>query len=80
MFCVCREKLRSLKWTPIVYSTAINCIVVAAATVQKERSRRLCTAILNQVIRELAVAFKPSDMKLFSPSLFCSSHSSVSSK
>lgn len=31
--------------------------MVAAATVQKERSRRLSTAILNQVIRE-AVAFK----------------------
>ncbi|CAH2053952.1 unnamed protein product [Thlaspi arvense] len=57
-----REKLRSLKWAPIVYSTAIkghsvDNIVVAAATVQKERSRRLSTAILNQVIRE-AVAFK----------------------
>lgn len=35
----------------------MNSIVVAAATVQKERSRRLSTAILNQVIRE-AVAFK----------------------
>ncbi|KAG2272206.1 hypothetical protein Bca4012_074488 [Brassica carinata] len=57
-----REKLRSLKWAPIVYSTAItghsvDNIVVAAATVQKERSRRLSTATLNQVIRE-AVAFK----------------------
>ena len=31
--------------------------MVAAATVQKERSRRLSTATLNQVIRE-AVAFK----------------------
>lgn len=31
--------------------------MVAATTVQKERSRRLSTAILNQVIRE-AVAFK----------------------
>ncbi|KAG2241567.1 hypothetical protein Bca52824_096449 [Brassica carinata] len=59
-----REKLRSLKWAPIVYSTAItghsvDNIVVAAATVQKERSRRLSTATLNQVIRE-AVAFKSS--------------------
>ncbi|EOA30058.1 hypothetical protein CARUB_v10013165mg [Capsella rubella] len=57
-----RQKLRSLKWAPIVYSTAItghsvDNIVVAAATVQKERSRRLSTATLNQVIRE-AVAFK----------------------
>ncbi|KAL0885743.1 hypothetical protein Bca101_009726 [Brassica carinata] len=57
-----REKLRSLKWAPIVYSTAItghsvDNIVVAAATVQKERSRRLSTATLNQVIRE-PVAFK----------------------
>ncbi|CAN8259655.1 unnamed protein product [Cochlearia groenlandica] len=57
-----REKLRSLKWAPIVYSTAItghsvDNIIVAAETVQKERSRRLSTAILNQVIRE-AVAFK----------------------
>ncbi|KAJ0263868.1 GTP-binding protein EngA [Hirschfeldia incana] len=57
-----RMKLRSLKWAPIVYSTAItghsvDNIVVAAATVQKERSRRLSTATLNQVIRE-AVAFK----------------------
>lgn len=51
----------------MLYMNIYTCsIVVAAATVQKERSRRLCTAILNQVIRELAVAFKPSDMKLFS--------------
>lgn len=32
-------------------------IIVAAAAVEKERSRRLTTAILNQVVRE-AVAFK----------------------
>uniref|UniRef100_A0A6N2L3N7 GTPase Der n=1 Tax=Salix viminalis TaxID=40686 RepID=A0A6N2L3N7_SALVM len=45
-----REKLRTLQWAPIVYSTAI--------AVEKERSRRLGTSILNQVIRE-ALAFKP---------------------
>lgn len=33
-------------------------IIVAAATVEKERARRLTTATLNQVIRE-AIAFKP---------------------
>lgn len=32
-------------------------IIVSAAAVEKERSRRLTTAILNQVVRE-AVAFK----------------------
>ncbi|KAL0719727.1 hypothetical protein Bca4012_069051 [Brassica carinata] len=43
----------------VIYERHYTCsIVVAAATVQKERSRRLSTAILNQVIRELAVAFK----------------------
>ncbi|XP_056169421.1 uncharacterized protein LOC115675186 isoform X1 [Syzygium oleosum] len=57
-----REKLRSLDWAPIVYSTAIagnsvEKIIVAAGTVEKERSRRLSTAILNQVVQE-AVAFK----------------------
>ncbi|XP_073142672.1 uncharacterized protein [Henckelia pumila] len=57
-----REKLRILKWAPIVYSTAIqghsvDKIIVAASMVEKERSRRLTTAILNQVVRE-AVAFK----------------------
>ncbi|XP_051120308.1 uncharacterized protein LOC127244053 [Andrographis paniculata] len=57
-----RNKLRILNWAPIVYSTAIQGqsvekIVVAASMVAKERSRRLSTAILNQVIRE-AVAFK----------------------
>ncbi|KAL5764891.1 hypothetical protein ACOSQ2_017485 [Xanthoceras sorbifolium] len=57
-----REKLRSLDWAPIVYSTAIaghsvDKIVVAASTVEKERSRRLSTAILNQVVQE-ALAFK----------------------
>ncbi|KAJ4724266.1 GTPase Der [Melia azedarach] len=58
-----REKLRALDWAPIVYSTAIaghsvDKIIVAAATVDKERSRRLSTATLNQVVRE-AIAFKP---------------------
>ncbi|KAI3461096.1 hypothetical protein Pfo_017759 [Paulownia fortunei] len=57
-----REKLRILNWAPIVYSTAIQGhsvekIIMAAAMVEKERSRRLSTAILNQVVRE-AVAFK----------------------
>lgn len=57
-----REKLRILHWAPIVYSTAIagqnvDKIIVAASTVEKERSRRLSTAILNQVVQE-ALAFK----------------------
>ncbi|KAL5766585.1 hypothetical protein ACOSP7_017202 [Xanthoceras sorbifolium] len=57
-----REKLHSLDWAPIVYSTAIagrsvDKIIVAASTVEKERSRRLSTAILNQVVQE-ALAFK----------------------
>ncbi|KAJ8751249.1 hypothetical protein K2173_016430 [Erythroxylum novogranatense] len=57
-----REKLRILNWAPIVYSTAIaghsvEKILVAASTVEKERSRRLSTSILNQVVQE-ALAFK----------------------
>ncbi|KAG8653079.1 GTPase Der [Manihot esculenta] len=57
-----REKLRILHWAPIVYSTAIaghnvDKIIVAASAVEKERSRRLNTSILNQVVRE-ALAFK----------------------
>lgn len=57
-----REKLRVLNWAPIVYSTAIagqsvEKIIVAASAVEKERSRRLTTAILNQVVQE-ALAFK----------------------
>lgn len=57
-----REKLRLLNWAPIVYSTAIvghsvEKIIVAASAVEKERSRRLTTAILNQVVQE-ALAFK----------------------
>ncbi|GFP98781.1 GTPase der [Phtheirospermum japonicum] len=57
-----RQKLRILSWAPIVYSTAIKGlnvekITVAAGIVEKERSKRLSTATLNQVIRE-AVAFK----------------------
>ncbi|KAL8156457.1 uncharacterized protein LOC141668392 isoform X1 [Apium graveolens] len=57
-----REKLRLLNWAPIVYSTAIvghsvDKIIVAASAVEKERSRRLTTAILNQVVQE-ALAFK----------------------
>ncbi|CBI16384.3 unnamed protein product, partial [Vitis vinifera] len=57
-----REKLRVLGWAPIVYSTAIaghsvDKIIVAASTVEKERSRRLSTSILNQVVQE-ALAFK----------------------
>ncbi|KAK4441465.1 GTPase Der [Sesamum alatum] len=57
-----RGRLRILNWAPIVYSTAIQGqsvekIIVAASMVEKERSRRLSTAILNQVVRE-AVAFK----------------------
>ncbi|XP_020970994.1 uncharacterized protein LOC107624757 isoform X4 [Arachis ipaensis] len=58
-----REKLRILDWAPIVYSTAIaghsvDKIIDAASEVEKERSRRLGTSILNQVVLE-AVAFKP---------------------
>ncbi|XP_057456187.1 uncharacterized protein LOC130747309 isoform X2 [Lotus japonicus] len=58
-----REKLRGLDWAPIVYSTAIagqsvDKIIDAASEVEKERSRRLGTSILNQVVRE-ALAFKP---------------------
>ncbi|XP_061350231.1 uncharacterized protein LOC133295412 isoform X3 [Gastrolobium bilobum] len=58
-----REKLRKLDWAPIVYSTAIaghsvDKIIDAASEVEKERSRRLGTSILNQVVQE-AVAFKP---------------------
>lgn len=57
-----REKLRALDWAPIVYSTAIagqsvDKIIVAAETVDKERSRRLSTATINQVVQE-ALAFK----------------------
>ncbi|PON59046.1 GTP-binding protein EngA [Parasponia andersonii] len=57
-----REKLRILDWAPIVYSTAIagqsvEKVIVAASMVEKERSRRLSTAILNQVVQE-ALAFK----------------------
>lgn len=57
-----RTKLRILNWAPIVYSTAIagnsvDKIIVAASEVEKERSRRLSTATLNQVVHE-ALAFK----------------------
>ncbi|KAF3960728.1 hypothetical protein CMV_014581 [Castanea mollissima] len=57
-----REKVRVLDWAPIVYSTAIaghnvDKIIVAASTVEKERSRRLGTSILNQVVQE-SLAFK----------------------
>ncbi|XP_024025257.1 uncharacterized protein LOC21398388 isoform X2 [Morus notabilis] len=57
-----REKLRILDWAPIVYSTAIagqsvEKIIGAASMVEKERSRRLGTSILNQVLQE-ALAFK----------------------
>ncbi|KAL6908052.1 hypothetical protein ACP4OV_002222 [Aristida adscensionis] len=52
-----------LDWAPIVYCSATNGssvekIISAAALVEKERSRRLGTSILNQVVRE-AIAFKP---------------------
>ncbi|XP_039119588.1 GTPase Der, partial [Dioscorea cayenensis subsp. rotundata] len=58
-----REKLRELDWAPIVYSTAtsghsVDKIVGAASMVERERSRRLGTSILNQVVQE-ALAFKP---------------------
>lgn len=58
-----REKLRVLDWSPIVYSTAtsghgVEKIITAASMVEKERSRRLGTSILNQVVQE-ALAFKP---------------------
>ncbi|KAB2615430.1 hypothetical protein D8674_022018 [Pyrus ussuriensis x Pyrus communis] len=57
-----REKLRILGWAPIVYSTAIagqsvDKIIDAASTVEKERSRRLSTSVVNQVVQE-ALAFK----------------------
>ncbi|KAL6284305.1 hypothetical protein ACE6H2_015234 [Prunus campanulata] len=57
-----REKLRVLGWAPIVYSTAIagqsvDKIIIAASTVEKERSRRLSTSVVNQVVQE-ALAFK----------------------
>ncbi|KAK1429114.1 hypothetical protein QVD17_11316 [Tagetes erecta] len=57
-----RTKLRILNWAPIVYSTAIagnsvDRIIAAASEVEKERSRRLSTATLNQVVHE-ALAFK----------------------
>ncbi|KAG9449486.1 hypothetical protein H6P81_009451 [Aristolochia fimbriata] len=57
-----REKLRILDWAPIVYATALSGhsvekIISVASMVEKERSRRLGTSILNQVVRE-AVAFK----------------------
>ncbi|KAK9079072.1 hypothetical protein SSX86_000742 [Deinandra increscens subsp. villosa] len=57
-----RTKLRILNWAPIVYSTAlagnsVDRIIVAASEVGKERSRRLSTATLNQVVHE-ALAFK----------------------
>ncbi|XP_020099745.1 uncharacterized protein LOC109718134 [Ananas comosus] len=58
-----REKLRILDWAPIVYTSATNRhsvekIIAAASIVEKERSRRLGTSILNQVVQE-ALAFKP---------------------
>ncbi|OEL24615.1 GTPase Der [Dichanthelium oligosanthes] len=58
-----RGKLRILDWAPVVYCSATNGtsvekIISAAALVEKERSRRLGTSILNQVVRE-AIAFKP---------------------
>ncbi|PKA58223.1 putative tRNA modification GTPase mnmE [Apostasia shenzhenica] len=58
-----REKLRILDWAPIVYSTALSGhsvekIIAAVSMVEMERSRRLSTAILNQVVHE-AVSFKP---------------------
>ncbi|PRQ45372.1 putative GTP-binding protein EngA [Rosa chinensis] len=57
-----REKLRILNWAPVVYSTAlagrsVDKIIMAASTVEKERSRRLTTAVVNQVVQE-ALAFK----------------------
>ncbi|KAK9939707.1 hypothetical protein M0R45_016396 [Rubus argutus] len=57
-----REKLRILDWAPVVYSTAlagrsVDKIIMAASTVEKERSRRLTTAVVNQVVQE-ALAFK----------------------
>ncbi|KAH9297290.1 hypothetical protein KI387_028972, partial [Taxus chinensis] len=57
-----REKLRVLDWAQIVYSSAttgqrIEKIIAAAGAAEKERSKRLSTSILNQVVRE-AVAFK----------------------
>ncbi|XP_064999396.1 uncharacterized protein LOC135633627 isoform X3 [Musa acuminata AAA Group] len=58
-----REKVRFLDWAPIVYSTTISGhsvdkIIADVGMVEKERSRRLGTSILNQVVQE-ALAFKP---------------------
>ncbi|MCO5590662.1 hypothetical protein L7F22_044636 [Adiantum nelumboides] len=58
-----REKLRGLDWAPIVYTSAIDGkkvtkILDAAIKVEQERSRRLTTAILNQVVHE-AMALNP---------------------
>eukprot|EP00249_Psilotum_nudum_P022817 c28650_g1_i2 orf=860-2008(+) len=52
-----REKLRVLGWAPILYITAISGqkvdrILQAATNAENERSKRLGTAILNQVVRE----------------------------
>ncbi|XP_077210336.1 GTP-binding family protein isoform X2 [Tasmannia lanceolata] len=57
-----RQKLRVLDWAPIVYATAVTGhsvekIIATASMVEKERSRRLSTSILNQVVQE-ALAFK----------------------
>lgn len=61
-----RENLRVLHWAPIVYASAttgqrIEKIIAAASAADKERSKRLSTSILNQVVQE-AVAFKQPPM------------------
>lgn len=60
----CRRLLTSLDMffcigiVIILYTQIFLRIISAAALVEKERSRRLGTSILNQVVRE-AIAFKP---------------------
>ncbi|GJN25624.1 hypothetical protein PR202_gb13472 [Eleusine coracana subsp. coracana] len=66
-----REKLRILDWAPIVYCSATNGtslekIISAAALVEKERSRRLGTSILNQAaVGPPTFVFFVNDAKLF---------------
>lgn len=58
-----REKLQVLDWAPIVYTSIktgqrVYRILETAMEVNKERSRRLSTALLNQVVQE-AMALSP---------------------
>ncbi|XP_002985833.2 uncharacterized protein LOC9640737 isoform X1 [Selaginella moellendorffii] len=52
-----REKLRVLKWAPIVYTSAtsgqrVQKILATALSAGQERERRISTAILNQVVQD----------------------------